>query len=591
MATNAVIGALRVTLGADTAAFDKGLKDAEKSLASFQKNMTKFGAAIGVALGSAVVTLGTALKVAINNADELGKTAQKIGIPVEELSKLKHAADLSGVSMETLQGSLTRLSRNMSDAATNATGQAARAFTALGVAVKNSDGTLRSSSDVIQDVAGKFETMKDSAGKTALAVSIFGRAGAELIPLLNAGKAGLQDMGREAEQLGIVIDTRTAKAAEAFNDNMTRLGRVFSGVATQVVAQLSPALQVLTGQTVEYVKANDVARESAERVVAALEFIARAAATTAHFFTSLAREAVALWDVLKAPNLDQLTSAWQRFRDEGQRSEAGLAAIGTSFRDFNEQAKMLSTHLAVAGAAVQTHAAPMIAGTTGAKDAMKLAADEARRWKDETNAVFRAIIEDPLTPYAEKIRAVNKAFQEGIVTQTQWGKLTRDIAKENMGHMLDTASLAATTLTSVFKNNKAAGIAAAIINTGVAVTKSLTTIPLPWGAAMAAMNLAMGAAQISAIKSTKMATGGAMRFANVGSGPDSQLLQARIRPDEQVDIWRPGEGPDPRRGAGGNGAPREVVLRLAGGAPRDFVQWVADGISEAVGDGMTIRVA
>src|SRR5262245_10286502 len=111
MANNAVIGALRVVLGADTVAYDNGLSDAEKTLARFGAVMSK----AGVALGAGVVTAATAfalkLKDAFDQADKMGKMAQQFGIPVEELSKLKLAADLSGVSIEEVGKAVGRLSR------------------------------------------------------------------------------------------------------------------------------------------------------------------------------------------------------------------------------------------------------------------------------------------------------------------------------------------------------------------------------------------------------------------------------------------------------------------------------------------------
>jgi len=273
MAGAAVIGALRVVLGADTAAFDKGLKDAESTLGKFGANMGKAAAAIGVAMASAAAALGVSIKGAINEADNLGKMAQKIGIPVEELSALKHAADLADVSLDTLGKGVGILSKNMSAVAGGAINTSAAAFSALGISVKNSDGTLKSSSAVMTELAAKFASMQDGAGKTALAMAIFGKSGAEMIPLLNAGATGLAEMVKEANTLGIVIDSKTAKAAEGFNDNLTRLGAVKRGITIQVMAQLVPALERMSGTLIDAAKNSNIVKIASDGLARAIVFV------------------------------------------------------------------------------------------------------------------------------------------------------------------------------------------------------------------------------------------------------------------------------------------------------------------------------
>ena len=67
--------------------------------------------------------------------------------------------------------------------------------------------------------------MEDGAGKTALAIKLFGKSGADLIPLLNQGRAGIKELTDEAAKLGIVISTETAAKAEQFNDTLKNYRR------------------------------------------------------------------------------------------------------------------------------------------------------------------------------------------------------------------------------------------------------------------------------------------------------------------------------------------------------------------------------
>jgi hypothetical protein len=153
------------------------------------------------------------------------------------------------VSIEQLQGGLTKLARAQADAAAGGQEQIA-VFKALGVEYQNADGTLRSTDAVFADVAESFANMEEGAGKTTLAVKLFGRAGANLLPLLNSGRAGLAQMREEAEKLGIVISGQTAKAAEQFNDNITRLGAALDGVGIKVAEELLPAMNDLVSEIV-----------------------------------------------------------------------------------------------------------------------------------------------------------------------------------------------------------------------------------------------------------------------------------------------------------------------------------------------------
>lgn len=272
------LGVLTIDLVARTFGFEQGMDKAAKTLdskmASIKKTAGQIGTAIGVAAAAAGTALAVMVKQSIDAMDGMTKLAQSTGVAVEELSALAYAADLSGVSEDALGTSLVRLTKNMSDAA-QGTGEAQKAFNALGISVKNADGTLKGADDVLGEVAGKFAQYRDGAEKTALAVALFGRSGADLIPLLNSGAEGLAEMTAEAQELGLTFDQQTGKAAEAFNDNLTRLNAVKKGLVNRITAELLPSLVNLSDRFVGSAK-------SAER----LDQVARVAATGVKLLTS-----------------------------------------------------------------------------------------------------------------------------------------------------------------------------------------------------------------------------------------------------------------------------------------------------------------
>lgn len=210
-------------------------------------------AAIGGVVAASGAAAGALIKNAVDLADNLGKTAQKAGVSVEALSGLKYAADLSDVSIGTLSGALQKLGRQMSEAARGSE-SAQRGFNALGVSVRNADGSLRDTDQVFSDIAEQLSRLPDGATKTALAIQIFGRAGAQLIPLLNGGAAGLAEFRTEAEQLGVIISTETSKASEELNDNFTRLSTAATGLGVQLAAGVVPALADITTELVRAYK-------------------------------------------------------------------------------------------------------------------------------------------------------------------------------------------------------------------------------------------------------------------------------------------------------------------------------------------------
>jgi hypothetical protein len=252
----ATVGALRVMLGMDSAELDRGAKKAQATMQNFAASLVsisaKIGAVVGAALSPAILTAG--LKSAAEEIDKIGKMSESLGIPVEQLSKMKYAADLSGSSLEGLANSVKRLSVSMAGVAKGADNDAARAFKALGVEVTNADGTLRSTDAVMEDLAESFSQVRGGADKTAAAMAIFGRSGADLIPYLNSGRDGLREMAAEAEHFGLVIGDDTVKHSTRFNDNIGKMGLVTRGMTNIMTAEAIPAFDELTTRIIDGAK-------------------------------------------------------------------------------------------------------------------------------------------------------------------------------------------------------------------------------------------------------------------------------------------------------------------------------------------------
>lgn len=157
------------------------------------------------------------LRSLVSSIDDLDEAAQGLGLTAVQLSNLQQAARESGVSAEQFGTAITRLNVRLGEAASG-NEEAAQLFKAFGVAVKTAGGSIRPVDDVLRDLAGRFSQLEDGPAKAALAVDLFGRSGAKLIPLLNQGADGLerfsgltQDTVTEAAKLQKEVDELGAK--------------------------------------------------------------------------------------------------------------------------------------------------------------------------------------------------------------------------------------------------------------------------------------------------------------------------------------------------------------------------------------------
>ncbi len=234
---------LVVNLTAETAQFRVAM---ERAAATSQKTFDKmYGGAQTLAAGIAAVLSADMfvgfIKASIDAMDRMDDMSEKVGIAADTLSKLAYAAKFSNVDIDGLNTSLVKLSKAAVEAASGSA-SANESFKTIGVSVKDSAGNLKSTEQLLYDIADAFTQYEDGAGKVAIATSIFGKSGAELIPFLNGGRKGIQDMGIELEKLGGVITPQAAKQAAIFNDNLDRLKTSFGGLAKSIANDIIPVL-------------------------------------------------------------------------------------------------------------------------------------------------------------------------------------------------------------------------------------------------------------------------------------------------------------------------------------------------------------
>lgn len=200
----------------------------------------RWGGLIGVlGAGGSVAYLTSLVKQSVDAADRLNELKAITGVSVQTLSALQLAAANSGIDIERLAGGINKMQRAMIEAR-DGNVALATTFKALGVDING--GTK----EALYAIAEAFETMPEGAQKTALAMQIFGKSGAELIPFLNNGAEGLREMEELAAKLGLTITDETAASADRFADVLGIMGQQSKGLGNELMRQLLPTLEGLS---------------------------------------------------------------------------------------------------------------------------------------------------------------------------------------------------------------------------------------------------------------------------------------------------------------------------------------------------------
>ena len=231
-------------------------KRAFKAIGRSMKKVTKavFSLKAGFISAAGIAGIGFLIKRSMNATDEMAKMSRAIGVSVEELQALRHAAALGGLQSTQLDKAVQKLAINMADMS-RGVGLAKDVFEKHNISVTKTDGSLRSVIDVMNDVADVTAGMTNATEKADLAYKLFGARGAKMINMLNGGSEAMQAAMAEAKELGLVMSGETAKGVEDANDSITRLSSFLTSSFTVAVAKLAPAIEAVTIQIMKWVTA------------------------------------------------------------------------------------------------------------------------------------------------------------------------------------------------------------------------------------------------------------------------------------------------------------------------------------------------
>mgnify|MGYP001431543058 CR=1 FL=1 len=211
-----------------------------RRLNSLRKTVFSFRTALVSLAGAG--GFGFLIKSSMDSIDKISKLSRTLGISVADLRKLEFAADLSGLSVDTVARAVRNLNRVMVDFQ-GGTGDAKDAFDELGITSDDLNAVMGDQFKVLELLADRFERVENSAVRSSIAQDLFGGRASEMLLVLEEGADGLAQISDEAERFGLLLSASAAKGVEDANDSFTRLFALFKGLRDSVVSFLAPAIQ------------------------------------------------------------------------------------------------------------------------------------------------------------------------------------------------------------------------------------------------------------------------------------------------------------------------------------------------------------
>lgn len=507
-------------------AVTKGLNMVKKSVFSLKSGLLALGGAAG---------FGFLIKQSLNATDQLGKTADKIGIATDKLGALHHAATLTGVATGTLDMALQRMVRRVSEAALG-TGEAVKALQELNIDAEKLNKL--SPDEQFRAIAEAMQGVTNQSDKVRLAMRLFDSEGVALVNTLKDGSKGLDAMTAEAERLGLTMSKDTVKGVEAANDSISKLTGYIKGTFNRVVAAMAPYIQDVTDAIREWMELKisesggivAFSKMLIEDFKTVYNYVSAAGRAVRNFVSGMQEmeRSLKLKEIDHTnKKIDELSIKLGSLYDEQERLSKGDLTIfenlvgaedvttqidETIEKITNRQLKIselnqwfadnpltITISNAGGGAAVldEEETDSALAGVTALSESYKKLA-ESYKLMDEGQGIEekRKAKEDE---YREMLELTAAYYRKNAALQKLAKKDNVEMAK-TAG--METLGVMATFNKKAFEMNKAVAIKEALISTFKAVGKA-QEYGFPANIALTALALAQGYANVSSIRSTQ----------------------------------------------------------------------------------------
>ncbi|MDQ7104212.1 hypothetical protein REA38_11690 [Serratia sp. MF2] len=234
----------------------KAAKNVNKNISGITKPLGKLTALLtGGAFAGGIAGFWALAKSSAAAQNSIDKASKRLGISAQAFGNLSYAAKSAGISQENFESLTGKLNKTIGSAV-QGTKSAQLAFERAGVSIKNSSGKLKSTDQILIELSDRFKKMPEGIYKADLAMALFGQAGADMVPLLEKGSSGINDIIKEGERLGIVFSETDRKAAKELSAGLSKLKKAGEGVSASISRQLIPVLSPLISRFGDWINSN-----------------------------------------------------------------------------------------------------------------------------------------------------------------------------------------------------------------------------------------------------------------------------------------------------------------------------------------------
>ena len=259
---------------------DKQANDVGASFLNGVKKVGKFAVALGAATAAGSAALMGVAQKAAGVTDNIDKMSQKIGISRQAYQELDFITSQCGASVDGLKVGMKTLTNQM-QMAEQGSATATEAFEALGLSWTDNTGKMKDQETMMWEAFSALQACEDQTMKAALASDLFGKAGTELMPMLNGASGSIEEMKQKAHELGLVLNDDAIDAGVVFTDTVDQAQRSLSTLVAQVGVKVMPIIQ----QGLDYLIAN--MPEIQVRAEKAFTVLSTVVSTTVKVFVSL----------------------------------------------------------------------------------------------------------------------------------------------------------------------------------------------------------------------------------------------------------------------------------------------------------------
>ncbi|QDT54631.1 hypothetical protein Pan44_26660 [Caulifigura coniformis] len=252
----ATAGAIRtgrafVELFTEDSAMMKGLRSAKRKFEAWSSAIARIAAASMAGAAALATPLVAATKAWSDMASEMVDAADRTGASVSSLSELRFAAEQSGASFEDLEVALRKMNITIAEAESGSK-PARQALAALGLSAH--DLAKLKPDERIAKIAEALSKIASPGKRASIAMDIFGKSAAKLLPLLSLGAKGISDLRKQAQDLGLTLNDEDARAAEAFGDELAQLVMVIGRIRVILGSALLPVMRSFVNAAIDGAK-------------------------------------------------------------------------------------------------------------------------------------------------------------------------------------------------------------------------------------------------------------------------------------------------------------------------------------------------